>query len=33
MHPVCCASCDTEVGLRDMAAGVYHFFNVFASNS
>ncbi|KAL4443467.1 hypothetical protein ABPG75_011204 [Micractinium tetrahymenae] len=33
LNPVCCAACDTEVGLRDPAEGVYHFFNVFASNS
>lgn len=32
MHPVCCAVCDTEVGLREVSDGVYHFFNVFASN-
>lgn len=33
MNPVCCAVCDTEVGLRDAAEGVYFFFNAFASNS
>lgn len=33
LNPVCCAACDTEVGLRDPAEGLYHFFNVFASNS
>ena len=33
LNPVCCAVCDTEVGLRDAQEGVYHFFNVFASNS
>ncbi|KAI3428041.1 hypothetical protein D9Q98_006427 [Chlorella vulgaris] len=32
LNPVCCAACGTEVGLRDAADGVYHFFNVFASN-
>ncbi|KAI7843356.1 hypothetical protein COHA_003052 [Chlorella ohadii] len=33
LNPVCCAVCDTEVGLRDAQDGVYHFFNIFASNS
>ena len=33
MNPVCCAVCETEVGLRDPSEGVYHLFNVFASNS
>ena len=33
MNPVCCTVCETEVGLRDPSEGVYHFFNVFASNS
>ena len=33
LHPVLCANCDTEVGLRDTADGVYHFFHAVASNS
>ena len=33
-HPVHCAACDTEVGLRELPpSGLYHFFNVFASSS
>ncbi|GAB4817238.1 hypothetical protein N2152v2_004284 [Parachlorella kessleri] len=32
LHPVECASCGTEVALRD-EDGVYHFINVFASNA
>lgn len=33
LNPVVCAVCDTEVGLRDAADGVFHFFNTFASNA
>ncbi|EFN57931.1 hypothetical protein CHLNCDRAFT_20299 [Chlorella variabilis] len=33
LNPVCCAVCETEVGLRDATDGVYIFINVFASNS
>ena len=32
LHPVQCAACETEVGLRD-SEGVYHFVNVVASNA
>jgi hypothetical protein len=33
LNPVLCAACGEEVGLRVAAAdGVYHFFNVVASN-
>lgn len=33
-NPVHCAGCETEVGLREVGeGGVYHFFQVVASNS
>lgn len=34
-HPVLCAVCDTEIGVREIDAknGVFHFYNVVASNS
>ena len=33
LHPVCCAACDTEVGLWDAKTRVYVFFEAVASNS
>jgi len=33
-YPVKCASCDTELGYKEQKEnGVFHFFNVLASNS
>lgn len=31
LHPVCCAACETEVGVRD-EDNVYHFFEVIAES-
>ena len=33
LNPVLCAVCETEVGLRSIGDGIFHFFNAVASNS